>query len=220
MVSKQYHNYLLKTNSELNCVCFEINSKKFNEFILTESQVEQKEFSSFSFNFGYIFLEQWKWCTYGFYVSASIISPQLLFASNCCVSMSWKLLPDTFLMFPLLSFGMSFSGSFLRGLDENRNGDLWPFDFSRGLGVFRLFCRLAVNSNILAFSATEPSELEPPSKRSTFSDDEYRDNGVGVSSMFAGTAKFSRIRIDAKFTSWSRKCVWKKESDDCCWFFF
>lgn len=147
----------------------------------------------------------------------SIISPQLLFASNCCVIISWKLLFETVFMVPLVSVGMSFSGSLLRGLDENRIGDLCPFDFGRGLGVFRLFCRLAVNSNILAFSATEPSEFEPPSKRSTFSDDEYRDNGVGVSSMFAGTAKFSRIRIDAKFTSWSRKKVFERKKTTQWW---
>lgn len=68
----------------------------------------------------------------------------------------------------------------------------------------------AVNSNIIAFSATDPLGFDPPSKRK-HSEDEYRDNGVGVSSRFAGTAKFSRIRIDAKLTSWSRNGLWRRK---------
>lgn len=146
-----------------------------------------------------------------FYDSVSIMSPQLRFVSICCVSKSWKFVVlsspfETFLMLPLLCFWASFMRSPLRGLDEKRAGDFWPslvpFDF--GFGLMLLFCKLAVNSNIIAFSATDPDEFElPPSKRNTLSDDEYLDNGVGVSSWFAGTAKLSRIRIDAKFTSWS-----------------
>lgn len=152
------------------------------------------------------------------YYSESMISLQLLFKSNCCVSRSWKLLLlsspfERFLILVLLLLlDFLLSGTlFLRGLDGNR-GDFWPslvpFDFGFGLVLFRLFWIFAVNSNIIAFSATEAVGVElpyPPSNRNTFSDDEYRDNGVGVSSWFAGTAKFSRIRIDAKLTSWSAK---------------
>lgn len=148
------------------------------------------------------------------YDSESMSSLQLLFASNCCVSKSWKLLLlsspiDIFLTLLFFSFVCFFFSwmLFLRGLDENR-GDRWsslvPFDFGIGL-VLRLFWILAVNSNIIAFSATDPDELDPPSNRNTFSEDEYRDNGVGASSWLAGTAKFSRIKIDARFTSWSER---------------
>lgn len=142
------------------------------------------------------------------YDSVSIISPQFRFAIICWVSISWKFVCLSSLPFivecltlPFFSFWMEVSfWWFGRGSGECRAGDIWP-SIDRGFGLRRLLCILAVNSNIMVFSATELDEFELPSKRSTLSDDEYRDNGVGTSSWFAGTAKFSRIRIDPKFTS-------------------
>lgn len=150
------------------------------------------------------------------------MSPQFRFIIICSVSISWKfvclssLLPLIVvecLTLPFFSFwmGESLDGWLTdRGLGEcRRAGDDVP-SIGRGFGLRRLLCILAVISNIIVFSATEPDEFELPSNRNTLSDDEYLDNGVGASSWFAGTAKFSRTKIDAKFTSWPEK-IWNRK---------